>query len=342
MGLVLGLSMSSKDIRGVLVDGETGEGAQVDGRVLDLVDDDASDAEAFVESLVVGEDLHTVGLTWSPDAEPVAIKVRETLEVLGAGAPVVAVPDVEAAEALARGIAELTEYDFLIVCIVEPDAAIIATVDGFRVTVECIDGVDSATLIDRARAVVRSARPSPDAIFVLGSADTDELVSALTEATPQPVLTATEADFALPRGAALASARVTNGPDVPVAGPRVSRVGLLSSVLATAVVVFVGSVALLLGRHPTPVSRAQPPRSSATVDTVQPPPAPPRRTPNTLALRLTRDPVPAVAPPAPQVAPPAPVYVPPPAPAYAPPAPPPKPRLRDRILDKIPLVNRFG
>ena len=336
LGLVLGLSMSSKDIRGVLVDGETGEGAQVDRRVLDLVDDDASDAEAFLESLVAGEDLHTVGLTWSPDAEPVAIKVRETLEVLGAGAPVVAVPDVEAAEALARGIAELTEYDFLIVCIVEPDAAIIATVDGFRVTVECVDGVDSATLIDRARAVVRSARPSPDAVFVLGSADTDELVSALTEATSQPVLTATEADLALPRGAALASARATNGSDVPVVAPQISRVGLLSSVLAAAVVVFVGSVALLLGRHPTPVSRAQPPRSSAAVETVQPP-APPRKTPNTLALRLTREPVTAVAPPAPQPAPqPA-----PPAPAYVPP-PPPKPRLRDRIFEKIPLVNRFG
>jgi hypothetical protein len=33
--------------------------------------------------------------------------------------------------------------------------------------------------------------------------------------------------------------------------------------------------------------------------------------------------------------------VPPPAPAYVPPAAPPQPRLRDRILKKIPLLNRL-
>jgi hypothetical protein len=100
-----------------------GEGAHVDRSVLDISDDDAFDAEAFLESLLAGEDLHTVGLTWSHDAEPAAIKVREALEVLGAGAPVVAVPDIEAAEALARGIADITGHDFLVVCIVEPDTA---------------------------------------------------------------------------------------------------------------------------------------------------------------------------------------------------------------------------
>jgi hypothetical protein len=332
MGLVLGLSMSSKDIRGVLVDGDTGEGAQVDRSVLNLADDDAFDAEAFLESLPLDEGLHSVGMTWSRDAEPAAIKVREALEVQGAGAPVVAVPDIEAAEALARGIAGLTEYDFLIVCIVEPDAAVIASVDGFRVAVERIDRVDSATLIDRARAVVRSARPQPDAIFVLGSADTDELVAALTDLTPQPVLTGTDADFALSRGAALASARPVTVADAPVASPRFSRVGVLSSVLAAAVAVFVVSVALLVGLPPTPVSTGQPPGSSAAGHTVRPPAAPPRSPRDVTALRLARD----------AFATAAPAYVPPPAPVYVPPAPPPKPRLRDRILDKIPLINRFN
>jgi hypothetical protein len=341
MGLVLGLSMSSKDIRGVLVDGDTGEGAQVDRSVLNLADDDAFDAEAFLESLPLDEDLHSVGLTWSRDAEPAAIKVREALEVQSAGAPVVAVPDIEAAEALARGIAGLTEYDFLIVCIVEPDAAVIASVDGFRVAVERIDRVDSATLIDRARAVVRSARPSPDAIFVLGSADTDELVAALTDLTPQPVLTGTDADFAMSRGAALASSRPVDVADAPVASRRFSRVGVLSSVLAAAVVVFVVSVALLVGLlPPTPVSTGQPPGSSAAGPIVRPP-ALPRSAPDLPALRLAREPFATAAPPVPEAAPPAPAYVPPP-PVYVPPAPPPQPRLRDRIFDKIPLINRLG
>ncbi len=51
-------------------------------------------------------------------------------------------------------------------------------------------------------------------------------------------------------------------------------------------------------------------------------------------------PVPAYVPPAPAYQPPAPAYVPPPPPAYAPPAQP-KPRLRDRIIEKIPIINRF-
>jgi hypothetical protein len=36
---------------------------------------------------------------------------------------------------------------------------------------------------------------------------------------------------------------------------------------------------------------------------------------------------------------PPPAYVPPPAPAYVPP--PPQPRLRDRIIERIPIINRF-
>ena len=52
------------------------------------------------------------------------------------------------------------------------------------------------------------------------------------------------------------------------------------------------------------------------------------------------EPVPAAPAPEPVYVPPAPapVYVPPNTPAYTPP---PEPRLRDRILEKIPIINRF-
>ncbi|MGB5110181.1 MAG: hypothetical protein WBO08_00640 [Mycobacterium sp.] len=89
---------------------------------------------------------------------PDPIKVREALDSYAGGAPVVAVRDVEAAAALARGIAEIGGHDFLVVCVVEPDGAVVATVDGFRVLAESIDHADAATLKDRVRAVVRSAR----------------------------------------------------------------------------------------------------------------------------------------------------------------------------------------
>lgn len=78
--------------------------------------------------------------------------------------------------------------------------------------VEQIDRMDAATLIERVCAVVRSARPSPDAVFVLGSEDSEELVEALQEETDRPVVTATEADFAMTRGAALASALLASSP----------------------------------------------------------------------------------------------------------------------------------
>jgi hypothetical protein len=42
----------------------------------------------------------------------------------------------------------------------------------------------------------------------------------------------------------------------------------------------------------------------------------------------------------PAAPPPEPAYV-PPAPNYVPPAPPPQPRLRDRIIERIPIINRF-
>ena len=54
-------------------------------------------------------------------------------------------------------------------------------------------------------------------------------------------------------------------------------------------------------------------------------------------------PVPVAPPPAPVYVPPAPapVYVPPGSPAYVPPARQPQPRLRDRIIERIPIIGRF-
>ncbi|WP_458317205.1 DUF7159 family protein [Mycolicibacterium brisbanense] len=377
MDLVLGLSMTSNVVRWVLVDGITGEGAPVDRGALDISDVDAFDAEALLENVLGGGELHAVGLTWSTGADAVAVKVRAALDAVGGGARVVAVPDVEAAEVLAGGIAEISDYNFLVVCLVEPDAALIATVNDQRVRAERIDRIDSA-LVDQASSAVRNARPSPDAVFVLGS-DVDAaeaLVTVLRGETTRPVFTAAEADLALTRGAALAAARTVNAAPAPVAKPLLSRVGVLSSVLAAAVVVFVVSLSLALGLRLTPESTelnntgaveqsvrpAPPPVAQPAV--VHPAPPPVHETvaaaPPSAPVQEASVPEPAYVPPAPepQYVPPAPepayvppapepayvppappVYVPPPAPVYAPPPPP--PRLRDRIIEKIPLLNRF-
>ncbi|OBC04801.1 hypothetical protein A5784_11910 [Mycobacterium sp. 852013-50091_SCH5140682] len=374
MDLVLGLSMTSNVVRWVLVDGITGEGAPVDRGALDISDADTFDAEALLENVLGGGELHAVGLTWSAGADAVAAKVRSALDAVGGGARVVDVPDVEAAEVLAGGIAEISDYHFLVVCLVEPDAALIATVNDQRVRAERIDRIDSA-LVDQASSAVRNARPSPDAVFVLGSdvEAADALVAVLRDETARPVFTAAEADLALTRGAALAAARTVNAAPAPVAKPLMSRVGVLSSVLAAAVVVFVVSLSLALGLRLTPpetelnntgaveqsVRPAPPPVAQPAV--VHPAPAAPPPVHETVAAAPPPAPVqeasvpePAYVPPAPEpeyvppapepaYVPPAPpeppVYVPPPVPVYAPPPPP--PRLRDRIIEKIPLINRF-
>ncbi|MCF6387076.1 hypothetical protein L2K20_08830 [Mycobacterium sp. MBM] len=345
MSLVLGLSVTSKDIHGELVDGDTGEGQPIDRAIVD-----ADHIEDFLAELPADADLRAVGITWSHDAETEAVKVREALDAYAGGAPVVAVRDVEATAALARGIAEIAGHDFAVICVVEPDGAVVATVEGHEIHVESIDHVDTATLNDRVRAIVRAARPSPDAVYILGSQDPDDLVAAVSEETDRPVITATQADFALTRGAALASAIAANAPDAPEPKKRITRVGALAVAAGSAAVVFVVSlsVALTAPRAPEP-----PPRPVAVAEAAPPPPAapvtpPPQRASREMARTLNiapAAPAPAAAPAPP---PPAAAPAPPPPPAAAPAPPPPsvppvqEPRLRDRILDRIPIIGRFN
>lgn len=326
MDRVLGLSMTPDAVRWVLVDGATGGGAAADRGAHDIADVETFDAEALLETLLDAGDPRAVGLTWSPGADAAAIKVRHALAVLGGGAQLVAVSDVEATEVLAGGLADLGGYGFLVVCTVQPDTTVVATVNAQPAATERIDSTDAAALSERVSAVVHGVRPSPDAVFVLGSGDADALAAALRDATTRPVLTAAESEFALARGAALAAARALTIPDAPVVTRRISPAGVASSVLAAAVVAFVVSVTLAVVPHRGPESTEQ--AHHATAETVRP--AAPPSTAH-------------AAPPAPAgVAPDAPPSMAQPLvePVYVPAAPPPQPRLRDRIFEKIPRLDR--
>jgi hypothetical protein len=140
---------------------------------------------------------------------------------------------------------------------------------------------------------------------------------------------------------------------------RASRTGLLSAVLAAAVVTFVVSLSIAIGLNLTKDSAAQPERLSAASEsehsaaapTVRPRPAAPPPVAFPDASRALAKTMIVKAPPASPAPPPVaePVYAPPPAatpPAYQAPAPvyvppPPKPRLRDRIIERIPIIGRF-
>ncbi|MGV0605212.1 DUF7159 family protein [Mycolicibacterium sp. XJ1904] len=391
MDLVLGLSMTSSTVRWVLVEGTTGEGATVDRGSFDFdAEVDPDDLLNVALADVADGPIHAIGVTWTNEAETVASDVLDALAARGYG-NAIAVSELEAGDVLAAGIAEIADYDDVAVCIVEPDAAVVAMVDRDGVTVDRIarplDGADVVELPSSVIAMLELNDWRPQAIFVVGSArDVELITSTLGDVTDSPVFSAAEADLALARGAALASARAVNRLDAP-ATKAPSRVGALASVLVAAVVTFVVSTSTAVGltltgdssstrqdprvtdEEPVAVADEAPrpveneihskkvttpaeakPVVAQTIAMAAPPPPPaappaepvyepPAYVPPAPAYTA---PEPAYTPPAPAGAPPAyappPVYAPPPAPAYVPP---PQPRLRDRIIERIPIINRF-
>ena len=239
MDLVLGLSLTSADVQWVLVEGTTAEGATIRR---DAVDSDTLDDVVAA----VGENrLHAVGVTWANEAESAASTLLDALAERGID-NVITVSEEEAADALAMGIAERGGYSEVAVCIVDPDNALVALVDADGVTTERVDPDDTLALLDRSGA-------QPEAIFVLGSADDIDSVAGAFHGAAVPVITAAEADLALARGAALASAQAVNTLEAQPARWRLpSRIGVLTSVLAAAVVVFVVSISVALGLRLTP------------------------------------------------------------------------------------------
>ncbi len=403
MDHVVGLSVTSAAVRRVLVEGASGEGATIDHGTVDLAtirtlvgaDERAQLVRAVLgpEALAAPADVRCVGVTWSP---PVAAEACMLMEALTACdiAGVVAVSETEATEALGTGIAYLAGHDEAAVCVVEPDSAVIASIRPDSVFLHRLErttdrGGDAVGLSDDVMATVGEGGLKPEAIFAIGSAeDLDAVVSSLQRAASCPVVSAAEADLALARGAALASARSVFGLDAWMSGPAAaespqarsrfspatSRVGAIAAVLAAAVVTFVASVSAAIGLHTTPRPLAATldqrpavdlPRGAEPLIPEQPvaepleqprdqsgPTAPAPEavlvTARTIAVQAPPPaelpPVPADVPPAPfpADAPPAvPVYAPPVSPGYVQPLPP-QVRLRDQILERIPIINRFN
>lgn len=378
MEFVLAVSVTSTAVRWVRVEDKTGE--PVDRGSLDvdaLASFDPGDLlaallgdEPPVADAAEGE-VRRIGITWTPAAEAAAGAVLEALAIRGVDSTVV-VPQVDSAEALARGIADIAGYPDVAVCIVEPDVVIVAMVGGGEVMVDVLDrvahGGEPVDVTGHVTSILEVTGRQPDALFVVGSDVPDTVVPALADAVSSPVISAAEADLAMARGVAL---RMTGGPgQLDAARPRLA-VGALASVLVAAVVTFVvsGSVAVTLLLTPDterpraaseqpagvtipevatrPLPAAPPPPAAvqapaaapvappevvATAEALPPAEAPPAEAPP-VAQTVAVAPPPEAVP----MAPPAPVYVPPP----PVPAPPPQPRLRDRIIERIPILNRF-
>lgn len=207
----------------VLVEGQDADGATMDRNSFDLRHGDLQSSEQAAAAVLRTEAmaanrglrLHSIGVTWSEDADLQASMLMESLSESGFD-NVVAIRMPEATEALARGIAEVLGYATTAVCVIEPESVIsliVNTSDGAVQTAfnHTIDS-DSA-LISWLSTIFARADWAPEALVVVGSAgDLDTLLHGLEDALSVPVFAPEEAKLALARGAALASAQTTEMP----------------------------------------------------------------------------------------------------------------------------------
>lgn len=199
----------------VLVEGHDGDGVTVERDAVEIdCGEDATAAILCSEALAAsrGLRLKSIGVTWSEDVDAEASMLMKTLSESGFENIVpVALP--EATEALARGIADALGYRTTAVCAIEPDTVITLIVhnldhsDGAVHTAfnHTIDSDES--LISWLSRVFTRADWQPEALAVVGSAgDFGEVCGRLQAALSVPVFSPAEAELALARGAALASA----------------------------------------------------------------------------------------------------------------------------------------
>lgn len=313
MDAVLGLSMTPTAVGLVLVEGQDGDGATVDRDAFKVLSRGASDALHTSQQVAAavmrteaiaairGHRLHSIGVTWSDDAGTEASLVMKSLTESGFDNVVpVRLPD--ATEALARGIADVVGYDTTAVCVIEPETVIALIVHARDGAVQTVVNHGDASLIGWLSTVFTQADWQPQALVVVGSAgDLDAIMPQLEEALSVPVFAPAEAELALARGAALASAHTAEVGFADTAETvhhvsetrtrgRLAQAGPLV-LLGAGAVTFVVSVSLAIGLQLKPANPSGPggPRPAANTEpapaAVQPippalppiaiPPAPP-------------------------------------------------------------------
>lgn len=324
---VLGLSMTPTSVGLVLVEGADADGATMDGSAFDVRDDAFTSAQQAAEAVRRTEEmaatrglrLHSIGVTWSEDADAEASLLMKSLSESGFD-NVVPIRMPAATEALARGMAAVIGHDTTAVCVIEPDTVITLIVHTRNGAVQTAfnHAIDSdESLIGWLSTVFARADWQPEALVLVGSAGGFEtIVGPLEDALGVPVFAPEEAQLALARGAALASAQGLDGPlDLgappaagefaafaarPTAAParRRDRTSTgVATVLVAGVLVFVVSVSVALSLQLTPRDDTASARPASAADDVPRAPAVARANPAVLAPPVAVPPSPAALPP---------------------------------------------
>ena len=213
MDIVLGVSMEPAAVRLVLVEGEKADGATVDHDTLTVPTADPAAAAEQVAAAILGtranaadggHRLMSTGVVWSDHSA--AAELRQALLAHRID-DVVMVSELHAASALAQAIGRAMGADRVALMFLDPGSATLAVVrtrDGSvtRVT----SSVGTPELLDQVGRLEGLTDP-PQAVFVVGSGvDVSAVKSEIAAVTRLPVHAPLDADLALARGAALASA----------------------------------------------------------------------------------------------------------------------------------------
>jgi hypothetical protein len=218
---VLGLSVTPSAVGLVLVEGQDADGATMDRDGFEVRSrhrpsplqtcEQAAAAVLRTEAIATsrGHRLHSIGVTWSDDADTEAALLLRSLTESGFD-NVVPVRLPEATEALAWGIAEVIGHETTAVCVIEPETVIVLIVHTGEGAVQTAvnRAIDSEEhLVQWLSAVFARADWQPEALVVVGSGgDLEALMPWLEDVLSVPVFAPAEAELALARGAALASA----------------------------------------------------------------------------------------------------------------------------------------
>jgi hypothetical protein len=219
--IVLGVSLTPKTVRLVLVEGEKGDGAIVDHDTFEVSGDDDSATSNATDQLVSavlgtqesategGHVLKAIGVTWNDRTEAAAL--RDGLAARGV-TDVMLVSELHAAGALAQAAGRAVGYDSTALLFINRDTATLSVVrsdDGSIVKVlsRSLHSTDAlAVLADMVSAVEAQGSP-PQGMFVVGAGvDIASVKAHLKGLVSLPVNAPEESGLALARGAALAAA----------------------------------------------------------------------------------------------------------------------------------------
>ena len=219
MDIALGVSMTPTTVRMVLVEGEKADGVTVDNDTFDIETGEgpATAADQVVAAILGtresategGHRLVSTGVTWTDRA--VAADLRDALKARKID-DVVLVSELHAAGALAQAIGKTVGYDRTALMLLDRDTATVAVVETasgaiVKVQTESLHAQDAVAEMQGMIASLEGLDQPPQGLFVLGSGvDVSAVKSQLSLGTTLPVHAPEEAELALARGAALASA----------------------------------------------------------------------------------------------------------------------------------------